>query len=189
MKTGWIFLDFDGVLNSDAFYTRNEKASKIGDVDPRAVRCLNDLVKRSGARVVISSNWRHNMSLKELKEVLVERGFKYPKKVVAKTPDLGHQAIRGYEILAFLKKRRALKAPFVVLDDTMDMDGVEDCFVRTRPKEGLLPSHVEKALLILSRTKDGEVVKPKKSADQKKRTKKTSLLPIFRKKKFTWDFS
>jgi hypothetical protein len=186
MRSAWIFLDFDGVLNSDAYYTKSEKARTIGDVDPRAISCLNDLVSRSGAKVVISSNWRRNMSLGELREVLVKKGFKHPNKVVAKTPDLGDDAVRGYEILAFLKRKGALKSPFVVLDDTDDMDGVEDAFVRTAPREGLQASHVEKALLILSRRDGGAKAKEKAKRPKKRRILLPRLKPA--SKRFTWTF-
>ena len=184
---GWIFLDFDGVLNSDVFYTRNKKASEIGDVDPRAVKCLNALIEKTGAKVIISSNWRHDMSLDELREVLTKRGFKHPKKVVGKTPDLGEKAVRGYEILAFLRKRNALKAPFVVLDDNDDMDGVEDAFIRTSPKAGLSMAHVEKAVALLQRRGSKPVTAAPTKKAAKKRRKKI-LLPVLKPKRYTWSF-
>src|SRR3954447_6870901 len=50
-----IFLDIDGVLNSDA--TPNpRKFPYIVDVDPLAI--FKDLVSRTGATVVLSSSWR-----------------------------------------------------------------------------------------------------------------------------------
>lgn len=165
----YIFLDFDGVLNSDAFYTRNSRAAKVGDVDPRAVRCLNELCRRSGAYVVISSSWRHDTSITELRDILSKRGFMYPKKVIGKTPDFGENAIRGYEILGFLKGKRALKKPFVVLDDTEDMDGVHEYFVKTHPKIGLRMSDVEKALAVLAK---GGVKVGKKTVAKKSRRRK-----------------
>jgi hypothetical protein len=146
-----VFVDFDGVLNSDAFYTRNARAAKEGDLDPKCVRLLNDLVVRSGAKVVIASSWRHDHSVSELRAIMVKRGFEHAGRVIGKTPDLGEDGVRGYEILAFLKNLKMEKRPFVVLDDTDDMDGVEDCFVRTNPKVGLQRKDVEVALRILRR--------------------------------------
>lgn len=186
----YIFLDFDGVLNSDAFYTRNEGASKRGDVDPRAIRCLNELVRRSGGgcKIIISSNWRHETPLAELRSILTKRGFKYPKKVVGKTPDLGDSAVRGYEILEFLRKRKALKSPFVALDDNGDMDGVEDSFVRTKATVGLQKADVERALAILKRggctilgpqVLDGKPVKVRKKRYRSAHTRLLNLKWVF----------
>lgn len=145
-----IFLDFDGVLNSDHFYTRSRRAAEKGELDRGCVRLLNDLVARTGCKIVIISNWRHGESVPELRKIMVERGFEYPELVVGKTPDLGEDAIRGYEILAYIKSRK-VRGPFVVLDDTDDMDGVEDCFVRTDPRKGLQKADVEQAIQILRR--------------------------------------
>jgi hypothetical protein len=144
----WIFLDFDGVLNSDRFYTRAPKLAEKGDLDRKCVALLNELVDKTGAKVVIVSNWRHGHSVSELRDILVDRGFEYPKRVVGKSPDLGEDAVRGYEILAFMKGLR-IRDPFVVLDDTDDMDGVEDRFVKTDPKVGLQRADVELAEQIL----------------------------------------
>jgi hypothetical protein len=123
----------------------------VGDLDPKCVRLLNDLVARSGAKVVIASSWRHDHSVAELREIMAKRGFEHAGRVIGKTPDLGDNGIRGYEVLAFLKGLKMEKEPFVVLDDTADMDGVEDRFVQTDPKVGLQRKDVVAALRILKR--------------------------------------
>jgi len=147
---GRIFVDFDGVLNSDHFYTRSRRAAEKGELDRGCVKLLNELVARTGCKIVIISNWRHGESVPELRKIMVDRGFEHPASVVGKTPDLGEDAVRGYEILAYIKARK-MKEPFVVLDDTDDMDGVEDCFVRTDPRKGLQKADVERAIQILRR--------------------------------------
>lgn len=152
MKGGWVFLDFDGVLNSDRFYTRSKRASEKGELDRECVRLLNEICKRTGAKVVVISSWRHDTSIPELREILETRGFEYAERVVGKTPDLGDDSVRGYEILAYLKKTKS-KGPFVVLDDTDDMDGVEDRHVKTNPKTGLVRKDVEQAVAILGRAR------------------------------------
>jgi hypothetical protein len=67
-----IFLDIDGVLNSNDWYVRREfefpdEAGKTnpfydswGDMfDPIAVENLRKLIERTGAKIVVSSCWRH----------------------------------------------------------------------------------------------------------------------------------
>ncbi len=68
-----IFLDFDGVLDSAAFLAAGPH--QLGDLDPAAVACLNRVVARSGARVVVSSAWRLQCSPDELQARLAARGF------------------------------------------------------------------------------------------------------------------
>ena len=147
-KQCWIFLDFDGVLNSDAYYTKSKRAAKYGDIDPTLVARLNKLCEKTGAKVIISSSWRHDTSIQELRDILSNKGFAYPKRVIARTPDLGKEAVRGYEILAHIEKTK-MQGSFVILDDTPDMDGVEDCYVRTNPKTGMTMADVKKAITML----------------------------------------
>lgn len=143
-----VFLDFDGVLNSDRFYTRSKSAFKRGDLDIRCVKLLNELCARTKAKLVIISSWRHDTSIPELRQIMVERGFKYPRRVVGKTPDLGEKGVRGYEILEYIRRTK-MRGPFVVLDDTGDMDGVEEVHIKTDPKTGLSISDVVRACRIL----------------------------------------
>ena len=67
------FLDFDGVLNSLAFLRRDP--GPLDRLDPTALVLLNVLVQRSGADVVISSSWRLQRSLDELRRLLKQLGF------------------------------------------------------------------------------------------------------------------
>ena len=75
-----IFLDIDGVLNSDVFDKKpvvfddylDRKASRL---DPNALGLLCDYVKRKGCVVVISSTWRLDSSLDEIKEIFSKAGY------------------------------------------------------------------------------------------------------------------
>lgn len=69
-----IFLDIDGVLNSDNFYEeifRNKSENQLqttsgvwrysydaGDIDSRCVKCLNKVTDDTGAVIVVTSSWR-----------------------------------------------------------------------------------------------------------------------------------
>lgn len=60
-----IFLDFDGVLNSQDWYNRreNQNLSHFDDwgetFDPIAVDNLRKLIEQTGAKIVVTSTWRH----------------------------------------------------------------------------------------------------------------------------------
>ena len=58
-----IFLDVDGVLNSEEFsrwlWDNHEKKYRGYEMlDQRAILCLQDIVFVTGAEIVLSSSWR-----------------------------------------------------------------------------------------------------------------------------------
>ncbi len=129
-----IFLDFDGVLNSQLFYTSG-RADAIGpvrtNIDPEAVKYLNTLILKTGAKVVVTSTWRHGRHYNELQQILNDHGF--VGEVIGKTKDLavgenGDCILRGNEILAWIKEHKDIVGcpydeyrHYVILDDDSDM--------------------------------------------------------------------
>ena len=51
-----IFLDIDGVLNSNDWYvkTRGVGGYNGGDVDPECIELINDLIDATGAKIIMS---------------------------------------------------------------------------------------------------------------------------------------
>lgn len=128
-----IFLDIDGVLNHEAFYKeRFEKRYEKGviehpysEIDPKSINNLNQLIKDTGAEVVISSTWRHS-GIDYCKDALEFHGF--IGKIIDMTPDLrSDNCLRGNEILKWIKDNEKLVGPYynfteyVILDDDSDM--------------------------------------------------------------------
>lgn len=169
--TKLIFLDFDGVLNNQIWYvaTRGKRADPetgkriLDDIDPLCVERLNTLVKNTGAKVVVSSTWRLNRSIKELQEVLDRNGFQG--EVIGKTEDLrtydgGSYILRGNEILKWLEQHDAKSfnsdhINYVILDDDSDMLlWQKDNFVQTDAYCGLTPNDVWRATKILNKPVD-----------------------------------
>src|SRR4051812_35357809 len=107
-----IFLDFDGVLNSQLWYkARKTSQWRPGDHDlsPDSVKLLNVLVKQTGAKVVVSSTWRLNRTVEELQTILDGVGF--DGEVIGKTVDArvgkyGDSVLRGNEILHWMKENQ-----------------------------------------------------------------------------------
>ena len=147
-----VFLDFDGVLNShDFLYRWQEKAAReavefTGNehlmLDPVAVKRINGILATTGAKVVISSSWRHGWTIERLREILVAAGF--VGEVIDYTPRYGKS--RGHEIDEWLQDHDEGHDPFVILDDDMDMNHMMKHLVKTTFARGLLDIHVEEAI-------------------------------------------
>lgn len=151
---GLIFLDLDGVLNSDLYLSRDSRAAARQRrselvLDPSAISRLNALLDRhEDAGVVISSDWRKRHDYDILAIILHKNGFRHGQRVVGQTPNFGERP-RGLEILAWMKARD-VRCPFVILDDRDDMVGASRHLVQTDPIYGLTPADVRKASAILS---------------------------------------
>lgn len=161
-----IFLDVDGVLNSDTYFaseaykkeTTGASDAEImlilhqAHLDPNALQLLNDLVQRSGAEVVLSSTWRSKYSPTELTEMMQKRGATFT--ISDSTPILygkmSERIPRGKEIKAYLSKLAVQPETFVILDDHDDMLGLKKFLVWTDYKPGLTSQDVEQALQILN---------------------------------------
>lgn len=156
-----IFLDFDGVLNSQLWYIRTKGNREIDDLDTEAIGFLNTLIKNTGAKVVVSSTWRLNKTVDELQEILNRNGFKG--EVLDKTKDLsvgedGDCILRGNEILQWMKARPEILGcyysdykNYVIFDDDTDMlYWQRNNFIHTDPYVGLTPTDIYKAEKILN---------------------------------------
>lgn len=85
----YIFLDVDGVLNNKKHYKKQHE--KYGGefvcenmpFNPRSLKNLNKIVKKTNSKVVISSSWRRSESAMT---VLEARLIEYGIKIYDKTP-------------------------------------------------------------------------------------------------------
>ena len=71
-----IFLDVDGVLNSDEFFENNTDDSYI---DIKAVKLVKKAIEETGAKVVVSSSFRYNKAFQEIQEILLRNGILFEK--------------------------------------------------------------------------------------------------------------
>jgi hypothetical protein len=106
-----IFLDIDGVLNSDQ--TPNPRKLPYV-VDRKLLQRFKRILKNTGAKVVLSSTWRYDpagvFSAKH-------HGISF----IGVTPDMPHRPRRN-EILAWLKKHPKVVRFAVIDDDDDDLD-------------------------------------------------------------------
>lgn len=147
-----VFLDIDGVLNSQAWLDGlNRRVECVGvwdeewadQLDPACVARLGRIVAATGAAVVVSSSWREVMPISQVAAHLRARGFAGD--VIDRTPTTGY---RGEEIRAWLD-RHAMVDRYVILDDDPRAGG-PDRHVKTAWAVGLTDADVERAVAILS---------------------------------------
>lgn len=159
----FIFLDIDGVMNSNLFLILKRTQDKRYDewikdhpqhiawgacnIDPRAVKRLNRITDATKAKIVVSSTWRSDSNLQEVFTLV---GIKEP--IYDVTPYMRSRH-RGSEIQEWLDKQTE-PYRYVILDDDSDM---LDCqlpyFIQTDwLKWGLSDEDVEQAIHILNDT-------------------------------------
>lgn len=156
-----IFLDVDGVLNSEEFFVertqdcRYDEYRKAGysphlarqmcSLDSIAIAKLNYLISQTGAKIVVSSCWRADDP--ELQELFAIVGIPA---YIDITPyhETRH---RGTEVQQWLNKHPEVEN-YVIIDDDNDMlDSQLNNFVQTNAyKRGLSDEDVELAIQILN---------------------------------------
>jgi hypothetical protein len=161
-----IFLDVDGVLNSEETcehwheitqggngfggFFREEDAITISDTKwgESLVGRVRKIVEATGANIVISSTWRRHFSIEKFKEMFKLYGWDVP--VIGMTPKLSGG--RGVEINAWLKNNPV--ESYVIIDD-VDQFLIEQrpYYVETNMMVGITEDDVTKAINILSKPK------------------------------------
>ncbi len=116
-----IFLDVDGVLNSEAYFLAHEEESIECFIDPACVRRLKKITDMTGADIVLSSSWRAGWSRRP--EEMDTSGRMLAKSLAAcqleiydKTPSL-QNGDRGREIKLWIRHAPKRVKRFVILDD------------------------------------------------------------------------
>ena len=127
-----IFLDVDGVLNSEHWYKKNhekhpERCRVETAIDPRYVRNLRKIVKRTGAVIVLSATCR-GVVRKNKTHYLRQILNRYGLEIYDYTLRLGRE--RGYEIQDWLDKHKDV-TNIVILDDDSDMLHLTKYLVKT----------------------------------------------------------
>ena len=150
-----IFLDIDGVLNSQQYQSRidHEDAGIYNMLDPEKLKLLQTLVEQTGAGIVLSSSWRESFAdmepLDSVAKNFLSAFNKYSLSFYDMTPLLsGH---RDEEIRQWLSEHTEINA-FVILDDEhYDWKELEARWVKTSYYVGLVEKDVQEAIRILRR--------------------------------------
>lgn len=161
-----VFLDIDGVLNSEHWNESHHIEMGNGVlIDEEKVALLSVIIQTTQSTIVLHSGWRFwlDETLKPLRreaEVLMELLSKYHISIYDKTPDLStddikrtkkFSLIKAKEILGWLLEHKEIDH-YLVLDD-LDLHNKEisEHQIRTDCKVGLTSEDVELANSFLFR--------------------------------------
>jgi hypothetical protein len=163
-----IFLDNDGVIclsnnwggrikkwanyrsenpNSSQFKQDAPVSVRFDDFDQKAVKVLNSILEKTGAEIVVSSDWRYHATLEELGEYYKSQGIiKAPISTTSSTQDIEPEMWkvlrfradleleRSIEILHWLSKHPEVTNWVAVDDLNMSVDFLSNHFTS---KDGL----------------------------------------------------
>lgn len=150
-----VFLDIDGVLNSDVYYTMKSNVNKefpFSEIDPRNIFLLNKILERTGAGIVISSNRRLEYTKDVISDCFKKLGF--IGEIIGYTPDLcsyNKFMVRGNEILKWMTDECPVNLTnYVIIDDESEiLYEQKDNFVKVDNAIGLCNTDVLKSIKIL----------------------------------------
>ncbi len=163
-----IFLDIDGVLNSEKTLMRNyniksEKGIRPEDIDEEKVEYLSKIVKETNSSIVLSSSWRtfFNFRDNELLPLsnhkdavcLYELFLKYDIPLIDKTGrDKG--ARREEEIKEYLDNHQEIENYLIIDDECFNLnEEMNKHYLKTTfyGDGGLLKSQIEEGINILNK--------------------------------------
>ena len=152
-----IFLDIDGVLNSNKSiiqFNENGYGGYFNDLPVKeTIDPLNKLTDLTSAKIVISSTWRKLHNILSLSYIFYLCGIKA--ELIGVTP-IVHNVQRGVEIKNWLESPSIIGGGvtevtnFVILDDDSDMEPLMKHFVKIDNRVGLTFNDVNKAIKILN---------------------------------------
>ena len=155
-----IFLDVDGVLNSNFWNDSHQKEISDGTlIDVEKIKLLSVLVKRTNAKIILHSGWKYwfDQDLKPLRpeaENLVTLLKKEGLLLGGITPDHSTEEIRrnkkfslvkASEILAWLLEHEDVENWIVIDDLDLHSRRIEMHQIKTDPSIGLMIDDVYKA--------------------------------------------
>ncbi len=152
-----VFLDFDGVLNSEHYLRQCGKQGL--SLDPSRMSLLKQIVEKTEGKIVLTTSWREHWSKKErecdeIGHIMDEKFRKFQLEIFDKTPRLFSK--REQEIEAWLALHGDVEG-FVVLDDAfLSSEFLKGHFVKTANyRMGLDEENVAEAIRILKGTNIG----------------------------------
>ena len=167
----YLFLDFDGVLNT-ASYAKRLRKEGVDPFDefgamftPDAINNLRSIVEQTGCKIVLSSTWR-NEGMMRMQTLWKDRGL--PGEIFSMTPILlsityndarngdlftipEHNA-KALEIQAWLHRYAKQPCQYVILDDeNVFFHGQQEHLVQTEEYEGLTFTKAQFAIEVLNK--------------------------------------
>ena len=152
-----IFLDFDGVLNTEHYqgllqYQGKPWQDEYGAFfDPKAVKQLKRIIDATDADIVVESSWKY-LGLDAMKELWKVRNL--PGTIIDITPSLLGKN-KGVEIASWLSKYAKQDIRYVIIDDEyVILDSQLPHFILTNPYEGITEEQANRAISMLNEKKN-----------------------------------
>ena len=176
-----IFLDIDGVLatskqyfmNSAKFMSKNEWAKELKvpyPFDSKCVKIFNEILTKTGAEIVLSSDWKQHWDLAQLDIIFKNNGvIKSPVDIT--TDDMvslsSVEKNRSHQILTYIKKNKPERCS--IIDDLhiisfINNDDIKNCVIKTGSAEGIKQVGVKDKII---KTLTEDLHKNKKNLDIK----------------------
>jgi len=160
-KNKYIFLDFDGVLNTGNYYRylqMNGKSTtdKYGVLfDTSCVNLINNVIDTTKAKIIVISSWRFFWSIGQLKEMWTNRGLNGELQDITPTnlilsPKEVHT--KGIEIRTWFNSKNLEQqhTSYVIIDDeNLFLDSQQSHLILTRPDTGITKEIAEQIVKIL----------------------------------------
>ncbi len=154
MNNIFLFLDYDGVLNTNKWCWSHELTARDewAHIDPERVEILNRLVEKLDCKVVISSTYRICHSLSDLRFGLTSKGATFRHRIVGVTDNkpgsrMSSHDARGCQIQRWMDKYPDHK--LVIIDDSTDMGHLLPFLVQTNPDTGIVEPDIQRAIDIV----------------------------------------
>lgn len=151
-----VFLDIDGVLNSNQFWENCKNIDE--EIDDTAVARLAKIVNATNSIIVLSSSWRELREENEIKQYMYNKLKAHNLTIYDQTPRV--QSNRPLEIKTWLIDHKDLNIEgFVSLDDDFDEIEYEKVGIPNRTihtsfydknNGGLTNNHINMAIKILN---------------------------------------
>ena len=164
-----IFLDFDGVLNTEHYQSLLQYQGKSWQdeygafFDPNAVKQLKRIIDATGADIVIESSWKY-LGLDAMKELWEIRNL--PGRVIDITPssvsdeylsnvdldnlDASMLHCKGIEIASWLAEQTEDIRYVIIDDEYVILESQLPHFILTNPYEGITEEQANMSILILN---------------------------------------
>ncbi|MBO5380780.1 MAG: hypothetical protein J6A40_01630 [Bacteroides sp.] len=165
-----IFLDFDGVLNTEYYQELLQFQSKPwldehgAYFDPNAVKQLERIIDAIDADIVVESSWKY-LGLDAMKELWKVRNL--PGRIIDITPsttsdeyllnvdldDFSNKMhhCKGLEISSWLSEKGLSNTRYVIIDDEyVILDSQLPHFILTNPYEGITEEQANRAISMLN---------------------------------------
>ena len=166
-----LVLDFDGVVNNDSSIEQNTRyvinptdleTSYIHYFVPQLIRNIKQLCDKFDFKIVISSTWRIDFSIEEMKSIFKNQ-FSIDQEIIGYTTTkfLDHTYRsrledtngyvqcydRGLQITKYLEDNQLQDCNYLVVDDSYDAGyGHTDNFFRVNPQVGFNETHLAECI-------------------------------------------